>query len=76
MTRKGRKFKNYLNEFKLKVATERVDGVSLSALQKKYNIPNDSMMVRWTKKYKEVGMIAFEDKRKFTKEQIPTKGKP
>lgn len=76
MAKKGQKFNKYTKEFKLQVVQDRLKGQSLSFIMNKYNIPNNSMIVRWTKEYKEQGLIALEDKRMFTKEQIPTKGRP
>ncbi len=76
MAKKGQKFKKYEKELKLQVVIERINGESLGRLKEKYEIPSDAMIVRWVKEYKEIGMKAFEDKRKFTKEQNPTKGRP
>lgn len=76
MAKKGQKFNNYSKEFKLNVVEERLSGASLKYLVKKYNIPNNSMIVRWTNEYKNMGILALEDKRSFTKKQIPTKGRP
>lgn len=76
MGSKGQKFKSYSRDFKLKVVIERINGALLTSLEKKYNIPNNSMIVRWTKEYKEMGMLAVDDKRKYTKKQNPGKGRP
>lgn len=76
MAKKGQQFKKYTKELKLQVVIERINGESLSSLRKKYEIPSDAMIVRWVREYNEMGMLAFEDKRKYTKEEIPTKGRP
>ncbi len=76
MAKKGQKFKKYADELKRQVVIERINGETLSKLRVKYEITSDAMIVRWVKEYKEMGMDAFKDKRQFTKEQIPTKGRP
>ncbi len=76
MVKKGRKFKIYDKYLKLQVVIERANGESLRNLREKYEIPSDAMIIRWSKEYKEQGMLAFEDKRRYTKEQIPTKCRP
>lgn len=72
----GKKRKTYSQEFKLMVVEDYLSGKfgGITKIAKKYNIPKDYMITRWTRKYKEFGLEGLKENRGKTTGVL--KGRP
>lgn len=61
----GKKRKTYSQEFKLMVVEDYLSGKSggITKIAKKYDIPKDYMITRWTRTYKELGVDGLGENR-------------
>lgn len=61
----GKKRKTYSKEFKLMVVEDYLSGKSggITKIAKKYDIPKDYMVTRWTRTYKEFGIDGLRENR-------------
>lgn len=61
----GKKRKTYSKEFKLMVVEDYLSGKSggITKIAKKYDIPKDYMVTRWTRTYKEFGIDGLGENR-------------
>ena len=61
----GKKRKTYSQEFKLMVVEDYLSGKSggITKIAKKYDIPKDYMVTRWTRAYKEFGIDGLRENR-------------
>ena len=71
----GKKRKTYTQEFKLMVVEDYLSGKSggITKIAKKYDIPKDYMVTRWTRAYKEFGIDGLKENRGKTGS---SKGRP
>lgn len=65
----GKKRKTYSQEFKLMVVEDYLSAKSggITKIAKKYDIPKDYMVTRWTRIYKKVGTEGLGEKRGKTR---------
>ena len=56
MAKKGQKFQRYTDEEKAKIISEYLEGKeSLKSITEKYGITNKKTVLKWLKKYKNIG---------------------
>lgn len=78
MATKGQKFKQYSNELKKEVVTERLEkNTSFLELAYKHGISSQASIMQWVKNYQRFGDASFSDKRGTAKGDVSKlKGRP